>query len=307
MRIVFMGTPEFAVPCLRILAGGGDEVAAVFSQPDRPKGRGYKTVPTPVKAAALEYSIPVCQPGTLRDGEAQGLLSDYAPEVIVVVAYGRILPPSILGLPKYGCVNLHASLLPKFRGASPIQSAVLAGETRTGVTAMLMNEGMDTGDILKMSETPIDKDETAIELAERLSLMGAEMIIPVLRGLSGGSIIPKKQEEALAIYAPMLKKEMGRVDWSRPALDIHNQIRGLQPWPAAYTSVSGKTLKLWRSRVLDDAGGLPGEILRAGERMIVSAGQGAIELLEVQLEGSKRMPAAAMLRGLRIREGDFLG
>ena len=313
MKIVFMGTPDFAVPCLTALKEAGHEILAVFTQPDKPKGRGYALTPPPVKVKALEFGLSVHQPATLRDGQAADLLRELAPDVIVVVAYGKMLPVEILHIPPCGCVNVHASLLPRHRGASPIQWAVVCGDKETGVTTMHMAEGMDTGDMLEKAVTPIDPEETAQTLHDRLSAMGASLIVQTLTGLQAGRIIPEKQDEALATKAPIIRKEMGRLDFTRPAQTLHDLTRGFYPWPAAYTSLSGKRLKVLQTRALQaeetpSVAGEPGEVLESGGRLVVSCGGGsALELLEVQLEGKKPMRAAELLRGRPIPAGTRLG
>ena len=309
MKIVFMGTPDFAVPCLTALQEAGHEILAVFTQPDKPKGRGYALTPPPVKVKALEYGLRVHQPATLRDGRAADILRELAPDAVVVVAYGKLLPTEMLDIPPYGCINVHASLLPRHRGASPIQWAVVCGDRETGVTTMRMAEGMDTGDMLERSVTPIGPEETAEELHDRLSAMGASLIVQTLAGLETGTVVPQKQDEALATKAPIIRKEMGRLDFSKPAEELHNLIRGFYPWPGAYTSLSGKRLKVLKSRVVPEVNGRePGRILDGGSRLLVSCGGGtALELLEVQLEGRKPMGAAELLRGRPVPAGTLLG
>lgn len=300
MRIVFMGTPDFAAPSLRRLVEDGHEIAGVFTQPDRPKGRGYRLVPPPVKELANEYSFDVFQPKGLKNPEAQGILEELRPELIVVVAYGRILPKAVLDLPARGCINVHGSLLPKFRGAAPIQRAVMEGETVTGVTTMFMAEGLDTGDMLLRRETPIGENETAGELFERLALLGADCLSETIRRLD--EIVPQKQDEALATQAPPLRKEEGEVDWNRPAPELDCQIRGVTPWPAATARLlDGRTLKIHRVKVTDFTG-KPGELLDP-KRLIVAAGEGSLELLEVQMEGAKRITGAELIRGQRLTPG----
>lgn len=308
MKLIFMGTPDFALPALEALHRAGHSILGVFTQPDKPKGRGYTLVPPPVKEYALKEELPVYQPATLRDGQAFDTLKSLAPDVIVVAAYGKILPKEILALPRYGCVNIHASLLPKYRGASPVQWAVLSGETITGVTTMQMAEGLDTGDILLQRETPVAADETAVDLFPRLAGIGAELILETLEKLEAGAVTPTPQDEALASYAPIIKKPMAKVDWVKPAREINNLVRGMQPWPVAYTLAGGKMLKIYRGRVLDRCGGPPGRVVEADRRLVVSCGDGiGLELLDVQLEGGKRMPADAMLRGRKIVADSILG
>ncbi len=307
MRIIFMGTPEFAAPAIDALLAAGHEIAAVFSQPDKPKGRGYSMTPPPVKVKALEYGIPVYQPKSMRDGEALKIFNEIKPDVGVVIAYGKILPQEILDAPAYGCINVHASLLPKYRGAAPIQWSVIDGEPKTGVTTMQMDAGLDTGDMLLVSETDIAPDETAGELHDRLSAMGAALIVKTLDALAKGGLKPQKQDDSRSCYAKMLTKELCAVDWSRSAREIHNQIRGLSPWPVATAALEGKKLKLHRSAVspLDCPEAAPGEIISL-DPLTVQCGSGAVELLEIQAEGKKRMLSSDYLRGHRIEKGMVL-
>ena len=305
MKIVFMGTPDFAVPCLQALLDHPYEVVGVFTQPDKPKGRGYQLTPPPVKELAVSKGIPVSQPTTLRDGTALEQLKIWKPDLIVVVAYGKFLPKEILELPRLGCINVHASLLPKYRGAGPIQWAILNGETVTGVTTMYMAEGMDTGDMLERASLEIGPDETADELHDRLSVLGAKLLLSTVDKAEKGTLQPEKQDDSLASYAPMLTKDLSHIDFSQPAQKIHNQIRGLSSWPAAYTSYQGKRLKVYKSRLLDGSGE-PG-LLMDPKRMIVACGEGAIELVEVQYEGSRKMSGEEFLRGKKPAEKEFLG
>lgn len=307
MKLVFMGTPDFAVPCLTALQEAGHEIAAVFTQPDKPKGRGYALTPPPVKEKALSYGLPVYQPATVRDGEAEALLREIGPDAVAVVAYGKILPPALLEIPRYGCINVHASLLPRHRGASPIQWAIVCGDEKTGVTTMQMAEGMDTGDILEQVETPIDPDETAESLHDRLSHMGAKLLVQTLQDLEAGTVVPEKQEEALATKAPLIRKEMGQMDFAKTAGELHNLARGFYPWPGAYTSLGGKRLKVLETR-LAAGDGAPGEVLCAEGRLTVACGgHTALELVRVQLEGKKPLTAADLLRGHPIPAGTRLG
>ncbi len=307
MKLVFMGTPDFAVPCLTALQEAGHEIAAVFTQPDKPKGRGYALTPPPVKEMALSYGLPVCQPATVRDGEAEALLREIGPDAVAVVAYGKILPPALLEIPRYGCINVHASLLPRHRGASPIQWAIVCGDEKTGVTTMQMAEGMDTGDILEQAETPIDPDETAESLHDRLSHMGAKLLVQTLQDLEAGTVVPEKQEEALATKAPLIRKEMGQMNFAKTAAELHNLARGFYPWPGAYTTLGGKRLKVLETR-LAAGDGAPGEVLCAEGRLTVACGEHtALELVRVQLEGKKPMTAADLLRGHPIPAGTRLG
>ncbi|MBQ9461597.1 MAG: methionyl-tRNA formyltransferase [Clostridia bacterium] len=296
MKIIFMGTPDFAVPCLKALIDDGNEIAAVFTQPDKPKGRGYAMTPPPVKVCAQEHSIQVYQPATLKDGEALGIISGIAPEMIVVVAYGKILPKEILDLPKYGCVNVHASLLPMYRGAAPIQWAVLDGQKKTGVTTMYMDVGLDTGDMLMKAELEIGENETADELHDRLSQAGAELIVKTVHAAAEGKLVREKQDDSKSCYASMLTKEMSRIDFGRTASEVHNKVRGLNSWPGASATFGGKRIKIHRTIVRNESG-QPGEVLSL-EPLIVACGEGSVELTEVQPEGKKRMPAAAFVNGL---------
>ena len=307
MRIVFMGTPEFSVPCLARLLADGHDVAGVFTQPDKPKGRGKLLAAPPVKTFALEHDVPVFQPRTMRDGEALRILEKLQPELIVVTAFGKILPAEVLDFPKYGCINIHASLLPRYRGAAPIQWAVLNGETVTGVTSMQMDVGLDTGDMLLRRETPIGENMTAGELHDVLSVLGADVLSETLTALQNGELHPEKQDDAQSNYAPMLTKELSALDFSRSAREVHDHIRGLSPWPTATLRIGDKTLKVHRSALCADAGGKPGEVMQSGKRFVVSCGDGkCVELLTVQAEGKKAMAAADYLRGNPLAQGTVL-
>lgn len=307
MRIVFMGTPDFAVPSLRKLLDAGHEIAGVFCQPDKPQGRGHKLVPPPVKVLAQEQGLPVFQPKGLRNAEAQEQLRALKPELIVVAAYGKILPLEVLELPPHGCINVHGSLLPKYRGAGPIQWSLLNGETVTGITTMRMAEGIDTGDMLLKAEIPIGENETAGELFDRLAQLGGEVLLQTLEELKAGRLNPVKQEESEATYAPMLSKELSMLDFSRAAQELHNQVRGLSPWPCAETLLQGRRLKVYRSEIVSlTGGGVPGTLLDAGD-FVVQCGEGQIRLTEVQFEGSRRMPGGDFLRGKRLSAGEVLG
>lgn len=294
MRIVFMGTPDFAVPSLEALLRRGHEIAAVYTQPDKPKGRGHKLLPPPVKVLALEHNIPVCQPTTLRNAEAVETLRAFEPELIVVAAYGKILPPDVLTIPPRGCINVHGSLLPQYRGAAPIQWAVLNGDKISGVTIQRIAEGVDTGDILAKAQTEIDEDETSGELFDRLMMLGAELLIDTIDKLD--TLTPEPQDEALATHAPMLQKEMGAVDWAKPASEVHNLVRGLNPWPAAHLTLDGKRMKLWRTKIVK-VNGLPGVLTVLDGEMTVYCGSDAVQLLEIQPENGKRMRGSDYLRG----------
>lgn len=296
MKIVFMGTPDFSVPCLEALIRDGNDIAAVFTQPDKPKGRGYTMTPPPVKVCALEHQITVYQPATLRDDSALALLQELAPEMIVVVAYGKILPQAILDLPKYGCVNIHASLLPAYRGAAPIQQSVLDGCQVTGVTAQMMDIGVDTGDILMKTETSIGENETADELHDRLSLLGAELIVKVVHAAENGTLTREKQDDSKATHVGKLTKEMSVIDFSKSAQVIHNQVRGLHSWPSASAFLNGKRIKIHRTLVTDGSG-TPGQVLSLSP-FVVACGSGALEIVELQPEGKKKMSAQAFVNGL---------
>lgn len=299
MRIIYMGTPEFAVPPLHALVDAGHEIAAVVTKPDMPQGRKMILTPPPVRIAAQALGLPIYQPATLKDEKMTELLCSFSPDVIVVAAYGKILPKAILELPVYGCINLHASLLPKFRGASPIQTAILSGEKITGVTAMQMAEGIDTGDILQSVSTPIGLEENAQELTARLSRLGAELIVKTLTLVQEGKINPKPQQDSESCYAPLITKKMSEINWDRTALEIHNQIRALYPWPAASTSAGHRKLKILRSCISNEkAEGGTGNVFPADGRFLVRCGgDTALELLEVQPEGGRRMSGRDFLRG----------
>lgn len=305
MNIVFMGTPDFAVPCLQKLLDAGYPVTGVFTQPDKPKGRGYKLVPPPVKELAMAHDIPVFQPNSLRNDESFEMIKSCAPDLIVVVAYGKILPKRVLELPKYGCINVHASLLPRYRGAGPIQWAILNGESETGITTMYMGEGLDTGDMLEQVKTPIGENETADELYTRLSKMGAETLLVTLQKLEADALLRTPQDDSLSSYAPILDKSLCPIDFNKTAWEIHNQIRGLSSWPAATTTYKGKRLKVYESRIVS-RNGQPGEILDT-KRFIVACKEGAVELVSVQYEGGRRMDGDAFLRGRPPVPGEKLG
>ena len=308
MRIVFMGTPDFSVPVLEALVQEGHEVVQVVTQPDKPKGRGKSVLMTPVKEKALALGLPVWQPERIRRPEAVEQLKELAPDVIVVVAFGQILSRQVLDIPRQGCVNVHASLLPKYRGAAPIQWAILDGETCTGVTTMLMDEGIDTGDMLEKMEVPIAPDETGGSLHDKLSRAGAELIRSTLRRLEAGTLVPEPQTEEGTCYARMLTKTMGDIDWNMDAAAIDRLIRGLNPWPSAYTHLDGRTLKIWKAQVREgNPEGVCGQIVETGRDSIsVKTGNGVLVLQEVQLEGKKRMDAGAFLRGFPLKAGTVL-
>ena len=307
MKIIFMGTPDFAAASLEALIASRHEIQAVVTQPDKPKGRKGELTPSPVKVVAEGKGIKVYQPLKVRDEEFVKTLRAYNPDVIVVVAFGQIIPLSILKMPKYGCVNIHGSLLPKYRGAAPIQWAVLAGEKETGITTILMDEGIDTGDILLKKTIKIDTDETSGSLFDKLMVLGAETILETLDELEKGSLTPIKQGECPTAYAKMLIKAMGFIDFTRPAKELDCFVRGMDPWPSAYTRLSGKTLKLWKVRAVE-GGGKAGSVIEIGkESFTIACGEGAIEVLEVQLEGKKRMSAGDFLKGSTLNIGQELG
>ncbi|PLY01210.1 MAG: methionyl-tRNA formyltransferase [Desulfuromonas sp.] len=307
LRTVFMGTPDFACGTLQGLIDAGVNLVGVFTQPDRPKGRGKKLAPPPVKVLAQEHGVPVFQPQRLRRPEAVEALRQLEPELVVVVAYGQILPKEVLEIPKHGCINVHASLLPRYRGAAPINQAIIDGETETGITTMLMDEGLDTGDMLVKRALEIPPDETAGELHDRLAELGRETMVETLRQLCAGELKPQVQDDALSTYAPMLKKEDGRVDWTRSAGDLHNQVRGLSPWPGAFTSLGEEVLKFAATRVVD-GNGVPGSVLAAdASGVVVACGEQALLLGALQLPGKRMLPAAEFVRGAKLEVGERLG
>ncbi|MGN0574726.1 MAG: methionyl-tRNA formyltransferase [Ruminococcus sp.] len=308
MNIVFMGTPDFAVPCLKTLAESTHTVSAVFTQPDKPKGRGYKMIPTPVKKAAQEYNIPVYQPVSLRKGEdaeaGMKLLKELSPDLIVVTAYGQILPEEILNLPKYGCINIHASLLPAYRGAAPINWCILNGETKTGVTSMQMDKGLDTGDMLLRRETDIGENETYQELYDRLAIMGGEVLADTLKAVEEGTLSPEKQDDTLSCYSPMITKSMSALDFSKSAKELHNTVRGV----TGFTLMGGKRLKIFRSVIENgkDENAANGEIVDADKFTVKCGDGGLLTFTEIQAEGGKRMKTADFLRGKKITKGEIL-
>lgn len=316
MKLVFMGTPDFAVPTLKALIEDGHQIAAVVTQPDKPKGRGKGIAMPPVKEIALQHGIPVCQPARVKeDLEFFHVLEEIKPDAIVVVAFGQILPKRILDLPQYGCVNVHASLLPKYRGSAPIQWAVIDGEKETGITTMMMDVGLDTGDMLEKIVVPLEKEETGGSLFDRLSLLGGDLILSTLKKLEAGTAVRVKQPEEGASYARMLDKTLGHIDWKQDAKAIERLVRGLNPWPSAYTHYEGKTLKIWSALVIEDEGAdktakepdKPGQIKKIEkDGFLVQAGQGALLVKELQLEGKKRMEAGAFLRGYSLKLGTIL-
>ena len=306
MRIVFMGTPDFAVPSLQALIDAGHDVCAVYTQPDKPQGRKQILTAPPVKTLALEHDIPVFQPNTLKNEDEQARLRELAPEVIIVVAYGKLLPKAVLDIPPHGCINVHGSLLPRWRGAAPIQWAVIAGDEMAGVTTMQMAEGLDTGDMLLTYETKVGEKETAGELFDRLVQAGAELLTQTLVKLD--EITPRPQDDAQSCYAHMLDKQMAVIDWSKSAHEIDCLIRGLNPWPIALTTLSGERLKVFAAEKAA-GNGEPGTVLEADPKkgLTVACGEGALKLIEIQLVGGKRMKATDFLRGHVIEVGTKLG
>lgn len=305
MRIVFMGTPDFAVPSLQALIDAGHDVCAVYTQPDKPQGRKQILTAPPVKTLALEHDIPVFQPNTLKNEDEQARLRELAPEVIIVVAYGKLLPKAVLDIPPHGCINVHGSLLPRWRGAAPIQWAVIAGDEMAGVTTMKMAEGLDTGDMLLTYETKVGEKETAGELFDRLAQSGAELLTQTLVKLD--EITPRPQDDAQSCYAHMLDKQMAVIDWSKSAHEIDCLIRGLNPWPIALTTLSGERLKVFAAEKAA-GNGEPGTVLEADPKkgLTVACGEGALGLTEIQLVGGKRMKATDFLRGHAIEVGTKL-
>lgn len=306
MKIVFMGTPDFAVPSLQALIDAGHEVCAVYTQPDKPQGRKQVLTAPPVKELALQHGIPVYQPATLKNEEEQEKLRVLAPEVIIVVAYGKLLPKAVLDIPPRGCINVHGSLLPRWRGAAPIQWSVIAGDEKAGVTTMQMAEGLDTGDMLLTYETEIGARETAGKLFDRLAQAGAELLLETLEKLD--SITPQPQDDSRSCYAHMLDKQMAVIDWAKSAHEIDCLIRGLNPWPVALTTLSGARLKIYAAEPVSGTG-RPGEVLVSDPKkgLVVACGEGALALREVQLVGGKRMKSADFLRGHAIETGTILG
>lgn len=326
MKVVFMGTPDFSVAALEAVIKAGHQVTAVVTQPDKPKGRGKEMQITPVKACALKYEIPVFQPVKIKMPEEVERLRTYEADVFVVAAFGQILSEEILTMPKFGCINIHASLLPKYRGAGPIQWAILNGEKETGVTIMQMDKGIDTGDMLLVRKVPIADKETGDSLHDKLSQVGAELIVEALSKIEAGEVTPVKQNDADSCYAKMLQKSMGKIEWTKPAEEIERLVRGLNSWPSAYTSFHGKTLKIWESDVCEKnatelraqreaAAGetaveevLPGTVAAVEKGAVyVQTGEGLLKVTEVQLEGKKRMPVKDFLLGYPVKPGEIWG
>ncbi len=305
MKVVYMGTPDFAVAPLEAIIKAGHEVIAVVTQPDKQRGRGKEMQMTPVKECALSYGIPVLQPVKIKEKEAVEELKKYSADIFVVAAFGQILSEEILEMPKYGCVNIHASLLPKYRGAAPIQWAVIDGEEKTGVTIQQMEKGLDTGDILFVKEVVLDKKETGESLYDKLTHVGADLIVEALASIEKGDVHPKKQNDALACYASRLTKDMGKIDFSKDAIVIERLIRGLNSWPSAYTFYRGKTLKIWDAEVTDaETDKKPGTVLRVTKDAVeVATGKGTLLFKEVQLEGKKKVTVKDFLLGYEVKEG----
>lgn len=309
MKIIFMGTPDFAVPTFKRIIDCGHCVSGVFTQPDKPVGRNQnKLVFSPVKSCALKNNIKVYQPVTLKNEEIIDNIKNLKPDIIVVVAYGKILPKEILDIPKYGCINIHGSLLPKYRGAAPIQWSIINGEKITGVTTMLMDEGLDTGDILLKKEIEILEDDTSESLFKRMSCIGADLLVETIELLEKGALNRTKQDEALSSYTRIIKKIDGNIDWNKPSRDIYNLIRGMIPWPVAYTyTKQNKLLKIYKAKLSDMSSDVPGKVLNIDPLVISCGGGTSLELLEVQLEGKKRIKSEEFVRGYRISKNDLLG
>lgn len=307
MKIIYMGTPDFAVGPLKALIEAGHEICAVVTQPDRQKGRGKEMAPSPVKECAMEYGLPVLTPVKIKEAEAIEELKRYPADIFVVAAFGQILSEEILNMPEYGCVNIHASLLPKYRGAAPIQWSIIDGEKETGVTIMQMDKGLDTGDILFQKKVPITEEETGASLFDKLAEAGAELIVEALAKIEKGEVTPLKQDDNNSCYAKMLSKSIGKIDWNKSAVEIERLVRGLNSWPSAYTEYKGKQLKIWKAEVLPHIEGKPGTIAKVTkDAVIVCTGDGALSLLEIQLEGKKRMSTKEFLLGRTFEEGEVL-
>jgi methionyl-tRNA formyltransferase len=306
LNLIFCGTPEFAVPTLRKLLAESFSIRAVVTQPDRPRGRGQKVASSPVKEVALEHNVHVYQPERIREPSAREFIERAEPDAVVIIAYGQIIPADLLTIPKYGWINLHASLLPKYRGAAPVQWAIVNGETRTGITSMRIDPGMDTGPILLQEEVEITPDDTAETLATRLSTLGADLMVKTLRGLKAGTISERPQDHSLATYAPRIQKEQGRLDWNLTAQQIHNRIRGLVPWPGAHTSFRGQLCHLWRSHPESGSalGKEPGTITVESGRLRVICGGSLLRVEELQLENRKRVSALDFINGTKLVTGE---
>lgn len=307
MKIVFMGTPDFSVPCLERLVSNGEEVVGVFTQPDKPKGRGYEMAFSPVKECAIKHNIPVFQPKSMKDGEALKIMETLNPDLTIVVAYGKILPKEILYFPKYNSINIHASLLPAYRGAAPIQWSILNGEKVTGVTSMLMNEGLDTGDMLLSEKIEITENMNAGELHDALSIMGAEVMSKTIAEVKANSLKPVKQDDSLSNYSPMLSKALCPTDFTKSAQEVHNHIRGLSPWPVATATLNSKKLKLHSSVIGGKTTLAPGTVVSTDGVISVACGDGiCVDILSVQAEGKKRMSSKDFLLGHKIEKGSVL-
>lgn len=309
MKVIFMGTPDFSVGTLEALVAAGHEVVLAVTQPDKPKGRGKEMQFTPVKEAALRHQIPVFQPKKVRDPECMEELRKYNADIMVVIAFGQILPQEILDMTPYGCVNVHASLLPKYRGAAPIQWSIIDGEDVTGVTTMQMDAGLDTGDMLLKTEVKIEENETGGSLHDKLAEAGAKLCVETLKALEDKTVTPEKQGETPTAYARMLDKKLGNIDWTMDAVSIERLIRGLNPWPSAYTMWDGKVIKIWAARVVEGSKEQePGTVVRVEKDSItVQTGSGQLQIMELQLQGKKRMDTAAFLRGYHVDELTKLG
>ena len=306
LRIVFMGTPQFACPTLQMLIERGENIVAAVTQPDRPKGRGQQLQQPPVKELALRHGIPVIQPVKVRAAEAVEEIRNLDPELIIVVAFGQILPKALLDIPRFGCINIHASLLPRYRGAAPLNWCIINGETETGITTMMMDVGLDTGDMLLKRTTAITPEDDAASLHDRLSALGAETMAETLDLLREGRLSPEKQDDSLSCYAPLLKKELGEINWNSTTASIMNLVRGVTPWPGAATKIAGRVVKIHKVSA-GFGSGTPGEILQAGKEGIETAtADGSIIIEELQLEGKKRLKAAEFLAGCRLEPGNFL-
>lgn len=309
MKVVFMGTPDFAVGALEALVKAGHEVTAVVTQPDRQKGRSLEMSYSPVKECALRYNLPVFQPERIKKAEAVEVLRGYEADIFVVAAFGQILSKEILEMPKYGCINIHASLLPKYRGAAPIQWAILNGDDVTGVTIMQMNEGLDTGDILTTKEVTISDEDTGESLFDKLAIAGAKLLIETLPEIERGTITPVKQDEEKATHVRMLTKEMGKINWEKEAVVLERLVRGMNSWPSAYCRIRNKNMKVWKAAVLsEDTDGRPGEIVKiTKDALYIQTGKGQLVLLEVQMESKKRMSVKDFLIGYQLEAGEILG
>lgn len=305
MKIIFMGTPDFSVPTLEALVGAGHDVIAVVTQPDKPKGRGKAVLMTPVKEKALELQLPVYQPVKAREESFVESLRELAPDVIVVVAFGQILSQAILDIPKLGCVNGHASLLPRYRGASPMQWVIIDGEKETGITTMMMDTGIDTGDMLEKVIIPLDSDETYGSLHDKMGLAGGKLMVSTLAKLQDGTLVRMPQSDEDACHTKKIGKTLGNIDWSMDAAAIERLVRGLNPWPSAYSKYQGKTLKIWKAAVItDEYPGVCGQIVAVTkDAVLVKTGKGTLSITELQMEGKKRMDTAAFLRGYSIEKG----